>query len=216
MQPYRNILAKTDIAALAAFVESELIGRKPRDMRYHSPENGWPDHDRRYGAAYPFVLGRISMEVPVQSLSEANRAGRLLYRESCSICHEPALEPRPRRTADGGDHYGGGGDYHDHTDPPVLTDPNPAAAEGMRLYQANCAYCHAADGSGGNWIGRFLEPHPTDLTSAEYSARFTAGKARRVVERGLDGTSMPAFGAVLSENEIDAIVAYMDTAFVRR
>ena len=75
---------------------------------------------------------------------------------------------------------------------------------------------HAADGTGLNDIGRFLDPHPPDLTNAEARRALTEVRLRRAITRGLDGASMPAFGAVLDDGEIDALITYMRRAFMAR
>jgi len=75
--------------------------------------------------------------------------------------------------------------------------------------------CHAADGSGANWIGRFLEPQPPDMADPDTRLRLVgAARLRRVIRDGLTGTSMPAFGSALSDDEIDAVAAYILKAFL--
>jgi cytochrome c oxidase cbb3-type subunit 3 len=93
--------------------------------------------------------------------------------------------------------------------------PRPVAGlsaeerHGERLYRANCAFCHAADGSGRNWIGSFLDSHPRDLGDPVAMAGMDLARLRAVIRSGLPGTSMPAWGQVLSADEIAAIAAYV-------
>jgi cytochrome c oxidase cbb3-type subunit 3 len=83
----------------------------------------------------------------------------------------------------------------------------------MKLYQDNCAFCHAPDGTGQNWIGSFLEPKPRDFTSQEFTLWKAPDAFREIVRQGIPGTSMPAWRHVLSDEEIDAIIAYVGVAF---
>ena len=79
------------------------------------------------------------------------------------------------------------------------TAAQPAAnAVGARVYAANCARCHGADGNGG--LGPKLSggavvkiyPDPADQVAV-----VTAGRG-----------GMPSFGGVLSAEEITAVVQY--------
>lgn len=79
--------------------------------------------------------------------------------------------------------------------------PGPATADldlGRRVYQANCAACHGASGQGGIGPqlgdGAVVEQYPDPLAH------------RSVVVEGRGG--MPAWGSQLTEEEIDAVVAY--------
>jgi cytochrome c oxidase cbb3-type subunit 3 len=83
---------------------------------------------------------------------------------------------------------------------------------GQKLYQANCAFCHAADGTGKNWIGQFMEPKARDLT--QYDAQsMTPARLKATIRDGLPGTSMPAWRHVLTAAETEAIAAYVGRAF---
>ena len=103
--------------------------------------------------------------------------------------------------------------YLVHDRKPELRNPSPLERQGETLYQTNCAFCHAADGTAKSWIGRFLEPHPRDLTDPAAMSGMTRERLARVIADGLDGTSMPAWKAVLAPREIDAVIAYMNRAF---
>ena len=72
---------------------------------------------------------------------------------------------------------------------------------------------HAADGSGQNWIGSFLEPHPRNLTDPQAMAGMTDKRLREVIENGLPGTTMSAWKSVLGAGDIDAIIAYISRVF---
>jgi mono/diheme cytochrome c family protein len=77
---------------------------------------------------------------------------------------------------------------------------------GQMIFNQNCVACHGQGGVGGQ-IGKALVANP-----------FVQGDTRAVhdvVANGRPGTAMPAFsqakGGVLSEQEIDDVVAYIRT-----
>ena len=105
--------------------------------------------------------------------------------------------------------------YAKHEVVPKVTGLDPRERRGQTLFQANCAFCHGADGTGKNWIGQFMEPKARDLTM--YTAQsMPVARLRTTIRDGLPGTSMPAWRHVLGPAEIDAVAAYVSRAFFRR
>lgn len=79
------------------------------------------------------------------------------------------------------------------------TPSDPVLAQGQQIYTARCASCHGVAGGGGigpALAGRMTERFP-DV--ADQVALLT---------NGVQGTSMRAFGDVLTAAEIDAVVRY--------
>lgn len=100
-----------------------------------------------------------------------------------------------------------------HDRVPKLSGLTATEQRGETLYQKNCAFCHAADGTARNWIGSFMEPHPRDLTKSAAMSSMTRTRLRTVIREGLPGTSMPAWKSVLSEQEVEDVIAYVARAF---
>lgn len=89
MKSFAGALTAREIAAVVAFVHDEFVVRRAPNTRYHTPENGWPDH-QRYSAAFPFARGSIPLDAPEGSLGERERAGRRLFVTTCITCHDSA------------------------------------------------------------------------------------------------------------------------------
>ncbi|MBC5764020.1 c-type cytochrome [Ramlibacter albus] len=100
-----------------------------------------------------------------------------------------------------------------HDKAPAMKNPSAKELRGEHLFQKNCAFCHAADGTSKSWIGSFLEPHPRDLTSSDEMKGMTRERLARSISQGLPGTSMPAWNGVMPKEDIDALVAYIAKAF---
>lgn len=231
MKPFGGILSAAETLAVAAFVADEFIARKAPNTAYHTLENGWPDH-ARFSAAFPFATGAIALDAEWESLTAQQAQGRRIFMSSCVSCHDrarvadegPAWSSRPVSYprfgfAPGGapgdvDAVSGASPYAKHDIVPTIANLTRDEQRGQRLYQDNCAFCHAADGTGANWIGRFMQPPARDLTTF---APEVMPRPRLVttIRDGLDGTSMPAWRNVLRPEEIDAIAAYVTRAFMR-
>lgn len=229
MRGFEGILQPAEIAAVTDFVRQEFMIAKATNTRYHTPENGWPDHER-YAAAFPFATGKILLDTAAEQLTPGQRAGKRLYLSTCVSCHDRAnvsepgspWESRPLSYPRNGFSPGDVGavdavtsatPYHLHDKAPSLTGLSAQERRGETLFQQNCAFCHAADGTARNWIGSFLEPHPRDLTATAFMSAVTRERLAGVIRDGLPETSMPAWKSVLSESEIQAIIDYIARAF---
>jgi len=238
MQGFATILQPNEIVAVANFVRQEFMVAKAENTRYHTAANGWPDHER-YAAAFPFATGKIPLDTPWEQLDPQQSDGKRLFMTSCVSCHDrshvtsgearwesrplsyprnqfapgdypPAFSPGEYPTVDA---MASASPYRLHDRPPRLSGLTTSERRGETLYQQNCAFCHAADGTSRNWIGSFMEPHPRDLTSQSAMSGMTRARLRMVIREGLPGTSMPAWKSVLSENEVEAVIAYVNRAF---
>jgi cytochrome c oxidase cbb3-type subunit 3 len=87
MKSFAGVLTAREIAAVVAFVHDEFVVRRAPNTRYHTPENGWPDHER-YAAAFPFARGTVPLDAPEGSLDARGRAGRRLFVTTCITCHD--------------------------------------------------------------------------------------------------------------------------------
>jgi mono/diheme cytochrome c family protein len=89
-------------------------------------------------------------------------------------------------------------------------------AGGYGLYRRHCLHCHGVSGAGDGPTSAFLYPTPRDyrrglfkFTSTPNGARPHRDDLRRTVRNGLHGTSMPAFEALLSDDEIEQVIDYV-------
>lgn len=231
MKSFAGILDEGELTAVAAFVFDEFVTRKAPNTAYHTAENGWPDHGR-FRDAFAFATGELALDTPWEQLTPAQTAGKRLFLSSCVSCHDrarvsdagPAWSARPLSYPRAGfvfdpaappDAMSGASVYAKHDVAPRFVDLTARQRRGERLYQQNCAFCHAADGTGMNWIGRFMEPPARDLT--RFDAK-TMPRPRLVatIRDGLAGTSMPAWRDVLAPAEIEAIADYVGRAFFDR
>ncbi len=99
---------------------------------------------------------------------------------------------------------------------PVLSQVAPEPG-GRELFLTSCATCHGADGTGAQAPAVGLPIQPPDFTESSFASREPAADWAGVVTyggplRGFDRL-MPAFGDALTREEIDLILAYVQTLY---
>ncbi|MCF6209921.1 MAG: c-type cytochrome [Gammaproteobacteria bacterium] len=230
MKAFDNTLTEEEIVLAVDFVRTEFMERKAENTRYHTPENGWSDHEEKYAPAFPFARGDIPIDTPWESLSVEQQQGKRVFMNSCISCHDRAKvldegviwDPRPvsyprnsySHRADGrADTVTGATPYAEHDVTLQIAGLTPLEKKGEVLWLANCAFCHGANGTGKNWIGSFLEPHPRNLTDEGFMSGMNRERLRHSIREGLPGTTMPAWKSVLSESQLEAVMAYISRAF---
>ncbi len=87
------------------------------------------------------------------------------------------------------------------------------SAKGKESYNQICAMCHGDTGKGDGVAAASLDPKPRDLSSGEYVSTLTDEHIFKVIKEGGESVGksnlMPAWGAVLSDDKIWDVVAYL-------
>ena len=87
-----------------------------------------------------------------------------------------------------------------------------SAADAKENWEKHCAKCHGTDGAGKTKMGEKLKVK--DYTDAKVQADLKDAEMIKATKDGVkdgDSTKMKAFGDVLSDDEIKALVAYVRT-----
>ena len=78
---------------------------------------------------------------------------------------------------------------------------------GEETFRRMCAPCHGAGGRGDGPAAAAFNPPPSDFTNPEGLSKLTDEEVAEIITRGR--TSMPAFGAILDEGALPALVAHL-------
>lgn len=88
-----------------------------------------------------------------------------------------------------------------------------AGPSGPNVFAQNCSVCHGPKGHGDGPAAAGLQPRPADFTDPRRKAKMTRSAQVRIVTNGGGAEklspTMPAFGEVLSPEEIEAVVDYI-------
>jgi mono/diheme cytochrome c family protein len=94
----------------------------------------------------------------------------------------------------------------------LASDTTPAQA--AALYQRNCSVCHGDKGDGQSRARGSLATPPRDFTSEQSRKELPRDYMIAIVREGKHGTAMVGRKTRLSEEQIEAIVDFVRTAFM--
>ena len=101
--------------------------------------------------------------------------------------------------------------------PQKLAETPEAVADGKKVYEKRCWYCHGIEGGGDGPAAKTMFPKPRNFTRNEYKVRSTTfGSVPtdedlfRIVTSGIEGTAMP-FWSTISEAERWQVIYYVKT-----
>ncbi|MEI7687367.1 MAG: c-type cytochrome [Planctomycetota bacterium] len=80
---------------------------------------------------------------------------------------------------------------------------------GRLLFQVNCASCHGPEGHGDGSASAELRPPPRDFAARPWRFPVTRESIRRVTLEGVPGAAMPASKAVLTSDDVEAVVEFV-------
>jgi len=97
----------------------------------------------------------------------------------------------------------------------ALAGATPVAAVdlagGKATYELRCSPCHGNDGHGDGPAAQTITPKPRNFHDAAFWKATTPEQIRKVVHEGKPQTLMAGFEGVLSEAEIDDVIAYIQS-----
>ena len=88
------------------------------------------------------------------------------------------------------------------------------AGKGEAFYLANCAECHGAKGDGQGKRAYFIRPVPRDFLDERSRLTLNRPALYAATFFGRNGTEMPAWGKVLSEQEIANVSEFVFRSFI--
>ena len=88
------------------------------------------------------------------------------------------------------------------------------ANKGAAFYMSNCSTCHGATGDGRGPRAYFINPKPRNLTHPATRAEFNRAAIFTAVSDGKLGTEMPAWGKVMTPQEIADVTEFVFQRFI--
>ena len=86
---------------------------------------------------------------------------------------------------------------------------------GRQFYTHNCFTCHGLQGLGNGPRSGFISPRPRNFTAANSRRYLNRPNLFLAISRGKQGTPMPAWATVLSDQQIADVAEYVFQTFIR-
>jgi mono/diheme cytochrome c family protein len=96
----------------------------------------------------------------------------------------------------------------------TLKTPLPAMSP-ADTYKNLCQRCHGEKGDGHGPIAWYLDPYPRDLTKAGFINSKPLDRLTSSIKKGVPGTSMPVWGNVLKDDQVNGVLQYVLTTFTK-
>ncbi|OWW22697.1 c-type cytochrome [Noviherbaspirillum denitrificans] len=89
------------------------------------------------------------------------------------------------------------------------------AMKGAAFFMSNCSTCHGATGDGRGPRAYFINPKPRNFLHEASRADLNRPAIFKAVNEGKLGTEMPAWGKVMTEQEVADVTEFVFTRFIR-
>ena len=97
----------------------------------------------------------------------------------------------------------------DQYDEPVPPATEAALAQGSEIYRNVCSSCHGLTGKGDGPASAGFAQKPADFTDVAHATYYSDQARLYLIRNGVPGTPMTAWKSLLSEEEIQAVYAYV-------
>lgn len=225
-------LSDDDVKALVVFLKSR------RGMNF--AETSLERYRARLGGAKPETATGLPTEVTGPALLA--RGEQLIQQRACTACHKlgnqdggvaPDLsfeglikdeawildhfrDPRLRTPDSIMPSFGfAAGDFKAMAAYLSGLKTPPPAGSPEDTYQSLCSRCHGQKGDGTGVVGLYLDPAPRDLTKPAFMNSKPETRFVQSIKEGVPGTSMPAWGRVLGDDQVRGVLGYINQNFVR-
>ncbi len=85
----------------------------------------------------------------------------------------------------------------------------------QKMYDTYCLSCHGADLDGNGEVAELLEPYPRNFTKYQFVIAYK-DRFKNSLLNGVSGSAMPPWKGVLSTNEIDLLVDYIEMKILEK
>ncbi|MDH4261643.1 MAG: cytochrome c [Spirochaetia bacterium] len=80
---------------------------------------------------------------------------------------------------------------------------------GKNIYEANCSACHGISGEGDGPGAAALNPKPRNYKKDGFKYGSSIEEVKRTINEGLEGTAMPSWAEVLTDEQITQVAEYV-------
>ena len=206
MMPFKSRLSAEEIDAVVGFIRFKFMGVDPANDSGEAPLA--PSKPVESAPAAQLNVGGIpGVDAP---LSAVRPAPAQPDPHQGPHSPAPAVTPAPTAAPAGMGHA-----VNVDMSLPVPKGLKGDFEWGRKFYMANCYVCHGVTGEGDGPRAYFNIPRPRNFTSAESRQVFNRPRIFDGITNGKVRTVMPAWGKVLTEQQIAGLTEFVFQTFIQ-
>lgn len=216
MMPFKTRLSTEEIAAVVGFIRYKFMGVDPDKDTGAAPlaqvAKGAHPMPKSPEPTSPHAGGIPGVDSPLSTARPSTPDSQQRDPHQRPQAHAPQTPP-----PDAGISPGMMGGHEINVDMSEAI-PNNLTADvnwGREFYMKNCFTCHGVKGDGQGPRAYFNRPPPRDFTSSASRQILNRPRIYDSITRGRVGTVMPAWGKVLTDQEIANLTEFVFQAFIK-
>jgi mono/diheme cytochrome c family protein len=216
MVSWKNRLSTEEIAGVVNYIRAAFMKVDDRVVEFGDAMGA------AQNKADPFLSGESFAESDITQVNSK----AINKKENSAATNDPFLQSRAYQEIDDlslkqDDIFAG--ESHDHEahmgkklniKDPLPNDLVGNYFAGKDLYENTCASCHGIEGNGKGPRAYFIFPKPRNFTHSAAQASFSRAHIFERIRTGVPRTEMPAWGTVLSEQQMANVAEYVFSTFI--
>lgn len=215
MMPFSTRLSKDEIEAVVVFIRFKFMGINPDKDTGAAPlaqvAKGAHPMPKVQEPTSPHAGGIPGVDTPLSAARPAATASQQQDPHQRPQAHAPQTPPPVAGISSG---MTGGHEINVDMNEAIPNDLRADLTWGREFYMKNCFTCHGVNGDGQGPRAYFNRPPPRDFTSSASRQILNRPRIYDSITRGRVGTVMPAWGKVLTDQEIANLTEFVFQAFI--
>jgi mono/diheme cytochrome c family protein len=218
MMPFNKRLSGDEIRAVVTYIRAKFMGVDPATDTGATPQDQMAGHSKAVAKAGPAKEVSQPAAESKPEPSPAPQAGGIPGIDTPMPSTSTASNPH------GGNHSGTpvmgmAGNSPGHVIDADMSLPIPNGLKGdvtwgRQFYMNNCFTCHGVEGNGQGPRAYFNIPRPRNFTSEASRRILNRPRVFKGITEGRVGTVMPAWGKVLTPQQIANLTEYVFTTYI--
>ncbi|WP_371374289.1 cytochrome c [Thalassotalea aquiviva] len=218
MVSWKNRLSSEEITAVVNYIRAAIMKVRDKETEYGDSMGETMDKSDPFLSGETFDESLVAEVAPTreETVNDKPKAvDPFLDSSAYDVEEDPNL-------VEESDIYAG--EAHDHAahmgkklniNDPLPNDLSGEYFAGKTLYENTCIHCHGENGDGKGPRAYFIFPKPRNFTHPAARESFSRAHIFEQVRTGVERTEMPAWGKVLTEQQMADVAEYVFSTFIR-
>ncbi|WP_206485982.1 c-type cytochrome [Thalassotalea sp. G2M2-11] len=221
MVSWKTRLSEQQVTAVVDYIRAAIMKVSDDDTAFGSVMGKSQDTQDPFLSAQSYNEQDIETITPSNTVTDLQEIDKLAQSGNDPFLESSAYQENEDPNIGQDDIYAGKAhDHQAHMGKKLnITDPLPNELigdymAGRNLYRDTCASCHGVKGNGQGPRSYFIFPKPRNFTHSAARASFSRAHIYERIRTGVVRTEMPAWGTVLTDQQMADIAEYVFMTFI--